>query len=292
MLPGNELTKIANLPFRAIISCTPDLMLKKAFESQKLPYDFHYFGQKQPTIREDRTILYNLFGTAENEESLIVTYEDFYKFFVRLLGGDQQMPLALQYILQEAEFFMLLGFNLEKWYIPLIIRKLNEQKNLQEKTRFSVLTKDSQFKPETRFKLSTTFVVLNGDIQDILDSLEKAVSDFVPPPGEDSSQAKPDPVQQRGMLDSINEFIGSDNLENAIQALLSCSQLLLLSPSDENDLRNLDAQLASAQKAFGTSQITFQELSGARRRVGATLLDMTARVRKNLNLDEHGHTSP
>jgi len=94
------------------------------------------------------------------------------------------------------------------------------------------------------------------------------------------------------MLDSINEFIGSDNLENAIQALLSCSQLLLLSPSDENDLRNLDAQLASAQKAFGTSQITFQELSGARRRVGATLLDMTARVRKNLNLDEHGHTSP
>lgn len=290
MQPGPLFSTIARLPFRAIVSCTPDLMLKKTFDKLKLPYDFHYYaygGQEQPKAREGVPILYSLFGTAENEESLIVTYEEFYKFFVKLMGGDQQMPEALKYVLQEAEFFMLLGFNLEKWYIPLIVRKLNEQKHLQDKARFSVLTRDSTFRPETRHKLSTTFIVLKEDTEPMLDAMEKAVSDYTLPPDENPPVPKPDPAQQKSVLTSVEDLIRVDELPKSIQLLLANAALLKIPGQTSNLLKSWDSEIAAAKNAFASSQISFPELSGILSKIRSALLDLIDRLRRDLGLDSN-----
>ncbi len=307
MEPGDIYKTIARLPFGAVICCTPDLMLKKAYdnlkESQKdLDVFFYYYSPKgsenkpvedlkilenkpaeEPSQQKEKEketrILYNLFGSAENPESLIVTYEAFFKFVVDILGTSEQLPGTLQYIFQGAEIFMMLGFDLNKWYIPLIIRKLNQGKGAVTSERSSVLTLDTTFRPEAENKLSTTFIVVENQTEEVLERISMAITDQTPPPQAGPETIKPDPVEIKGILDAAQELVQKTDLPQAVQTLLNDSEKLQLSKELKNSLRLLMLAVLNAQRDFATQQISYNDMSSVLSRSAAELLRILDELR-------------
>jgi hypothetical protein len=131
--PSDVYEKILDIGFRAIISYTSDLLLEKA--NIRNEYDFSYFSAKGSQINGESTqisnvskkpIIYNIFGSINDLNSLILDYDSLYDFLINILKADQEVPLQLKNILGSARAFLFLGFDLRKWYIPLIIRKFNQ----------------------------------------------------------------------------------------------------------------------------------------------------------------------
>jgi hypothetical protein len=125
--------KILEIGFRAIITFTSDLLLYDA-NAAKNVYDFYFFSSKsnqtlndqnQPALSR-RPVIYNIFGNINDLNSLITDYDSLYDFLINMLKADQEFPLQLKNILSNAKAFVFLGFDLSKWYIPLLVRKLNQ----------------------------------------------------------------------------------------------------------------------------------------------------------------------
>lgn len=131
--PSEVYEKILSLGFRAIITYTSDLLLANA--NTKNEYDFSFFSAKgnQPPVDQGQVynslkkpVIYNIFGNINDLNSLITDYDSLYDFLINILTADQEFPLQLKNILSNARAFLFLGFDLRKWYIPLIIRKFNQ----------------------------------------------------------------------------------------------------------------------------------------------------------------------
>jgi hypothetical protein len=72
----------------------------------------------------DHPLIYNLFGSIEEEQSIILTHDDLYDFLFAILG-DHRLPAELQNILVKSANYLFLGFSFEKWYMQLLLRLLN-----------------------------------------------------------------------------------------------------------------------------------------------------------------------
>ena len=123
--PSTLQKQIAQIPFHLMISTNPDLRQKYAFYQHEV--DFHFYNKiENPTdVRvpsKERPLLYNLFGSIEEENSLIITSDDLFEFLFSILGGENRLPRELQNTLRQAKVFLFLGFNFEKWYLKLILR--------------------------------------------------------------------------------------------------------------------------------------------------------------------------
>lgn len=129
---------IAMLKFKAIVNCTHDLYMEKALKKYDIDHYFSFFsvknvspqadillaGIKEGIDTEAQTVLYNVYGSYQDQQSLISDYESFYQFLISLLSAKQEIPQQLKTSLERADVFIFLGFDLTKWYIPLMIRKL------------------------------------------------------------------------------------------------------------------------------------------------------------------------
>jgi hypothetical protein len=153
--------QIARLPFKAVITCTPDLLLRNSLKNLQIDHDFFYFspkGQVRAQPRSNVPILFNLFGNAEEKDSLLVTYKDFFQFVFSIMGENDEIPVPLKNIIKNADLFVLLGFDFEKWYIPLILWRLNQEKI--NKQQVSVLGENRNYTENDGQKLDTTLFVL------------------------------------------------------------------------------------------------------------------------------------
>lgn len=128
-------TLIAAIPFHLIINFSPDLFLPKIFDRSGLPYNFHYFNKKKtrqdiPEPTYEVPLIYNLFGSIEDEESLVLTHTDLFDYLSTILGDNSQLPDNLRLSFQEKNIknFIFIGFDLNKWYIQLILRLLKLDK--------------------------------------------------------------------------------------------------------------------------------------------------------------------
>lgn len=125
--------KIAKIPFNLIISVSPDLLLKKYFEANQIPHRFEYYRKYEnpkdvelPTI--DMPLIYNLFGSIEDDESMIFTHDDLFDFIFALLG-DHHLPNNIENELKTGKNFIFLGFKFDKWYVKLLLRLINSYSN-------------------------------------------------------------------------------------------------------------------------------------------------------------------
>ncbi|ANE50617.1 SIR2 family protein [Flavisolibacter tropicus] len=124
--------KLLDIGFSGIISFTSDLLLSKA-NATKNAYDFYAFNGRQLVVAEDESqgisekpVIFNVFGDMNDLNALIVDYDSLYEFLMSIIKAETQIPLQLRETLKQASSFLLLGFDLSKWYIPIIIRKLNQ----------------------------------------------------------------------------------------------------------------------------------------------------------------------
>ena len=128
-------SKLARIPFPLIISTSGDTMLRNAFEEQAIPlnydfYNYHSTPGKLDKPTADNPLLYKLFGSIEEEDSLIFTHDNLYEFLFSILGS-KPLPLEIRDKLRTAKNFIFLGFDFEEWYLQIILRlfEIHNEKN-------------------------------------------------------------------------------------------------------------------------------------------------------------------
>ncbi len=243
---------IAQIPFKAIVSCSPDTYLKEAFDRRGVKVDFQYFSHKGNTDEPTPgPIVYNLYGNIGNEDSLITTFDQFYTFVFSLLGDDQKIPLRLKSALADAKVLLFFGFDLAKWYIPLILRRLNNYADMNQDGLISALiSKEIEYnQDEIRLHFNQIdLVFMEEETLPFLNDLYEAVKSkgaLIP-----TSAMTATPADVRGM-------IGADKTQEALQALTDAFQRLRLNVNDvvavsgrfANLTRNVAAKTISQENA-------------------------------------------
>lgn len=124
------LEKIAQIPFQFIISVTPDNKLNQVYDRMnfKNKHDFYWRNHSSTTKvklpAKDSPLVYNLFGTTEMQESMVLTHNDLYDFFNSIFG-ERSMPKELKHVIQKAHNLLFLGIPFNKWYLQLLLRILS-----------------------------------------------------------------------------------------------------------------------------------------------------------------------
>ncbi|MCC7506455.1 MAG: SIR2 family protein [Saprospiraceae bacterium] len=130
--------KIAELPFPLIVSTLPDEGLHRWLEQAGIAHQssfYHRRGTPKPHERiADKPIeqraLFNLFGKIGERESLVLTHEDLFDYLRSILGAKpltDDFYLPVSEALTDADDFIFLGFQFDKWYMQLLLRLLNPE---------------------------------------------------------------------------------------------------------------------------------------------------------------------
>ena len=127
--------KIAQIPFHYIISINPDKKLKETFDTLEFKSNFDFYWKKHapnnPNIAKptmEMPLIYNLFGSVDNYESLVLTHNDLFDFLESVFQA-KSMPDQLKHNIQDADNFIFLGFEFDKWYMQLLLRILKFHSN-------------------------------------------------------------------------------------------------------------------------------------------------------------------
>lgn len=117
---------LAEIPFHLAISTSPDQKLEKTFDKEGFDYKSAHFSKKRnpaevATPTSEKPLLYNLFGTYKDVDSLVITHDDLFEFIFAIIRNNQ-LPRELLKQIKEAKVFLFLGFNLNHWYLKLIFR--------------------------------------------------------------------------------------------------------------------------------------------------------------------------
>ena len=126
------LEKLAEIDFHLIINLSPDVFLKRVFEGYtekglETQFDFYQAKKTVADIKKptrQKPLLYNFFGSVEQNESLVFTHEDIFAFMVSILKT-HELHDNLKSAIQEAECFLFVGAQLDHWYIKTLLQLLN-----------------------------------------------------------------------------------------------------------------------------------------------------------------------
>ena len=140
-LPNEDLKALAGLPFHMYLTVTPDPLLQQAFDEQSFSYQSGFYKRnKDPQIikapSKKNPLVYNVFGSVQSEESIILSHDDLYDYF-KSIFAQQSMPEKLKIQLQDVKNFIFLGLSFDKWYMHLLLRELEIHNRRYEFTRFA-----------------------------------------------------------------------------------------------------------------------------------------------------------
>lgn len=137
-LPDEELLRqIVAIPFPLVLSLSPDRVVFDAFvrhaEEPQFDYCSPYLNPPGKPISEPtryNPLVYNLCGNVlEKLDSPILDYFDLFQLLVKLLGNSDEIPTWLSRKLREADSYVLLGFQLDRWYFQVFLHYLNRLEN-------------------------------------------------------------------------------------------------------------------------------------------------------------------
>lgn len=123
------LEKIAKIPFHFIVSITPDNKCFEVFEDNDYKAESLFYSKKEnadnsvkkPT--KDNPIIYNIFGSIEKPETMVISHHDLFDYLESIFK-ENSMPKNLKLAFKEADSFVFLGLDFEKWYMQLLLRVL------------------------------------------------------------------------------------------------------------------------------------------------------------------------
>jgi len=123
---SETLKKISLLPFKIIISATPDTMLQRAFEANGLSFSRTYYNYNTAPSRIEKPskeipLIYQLFGSIDTDDSLILTHDHLFDFLFAIVGA-KPLPIEFRDELRQSHNFIFLGFDFEEWYLKILLR--------------------------------------------------------------------------------------------------------------------------------------------------------------------------
>ena len=131
--PGSIYQLIQALPVYLIINTNPDNLLEKAYDEAGKQYQSRYFNYLQThrsseiEERADKNIpvIYNIFGSIEQIESVVLTREaqlEFVEQFILSSHNSERNSILKEFIGNKR--YLLLGFNYEDWNLRILPKVL------------------------------------------------------------------------------------------------------------------------------------------------------------------------
>jgi len=133
-LPDEELLRqIVSIPFPVVLSLSSNRVVFDAFvshaEEPQFDYCSPYLKPPGKPINEPsrfNPLVYNLCGNVLDKlDSPILDYFDLFQLLVKLLGNSDEIPTWLSRKLRDADCYVLLGFQLDRWYYQMLLHYLN-----------------------------------------------------------------------------------------------------------------------------------------------------------------------
>lgn len=132
---------LASLPFRSCITTTPERFLLNAFRQtpNKEPvYDYYHFkpnpkrARKRVTPappkgdRENHPIVYDLYGSLDEPDSLVLTENDLLDFLVGVTRQSPPLPAHIgSQFTDRSLSFLFVGFGFRHWYVRILLHVLS-----------------------------------------------------------------------------------------------------------------------------------------------------------------------
>jgi Effector-associated domain 11/SIR2-like domain len=121
--------KIVQIKFPLIVSINPDTYVSDVAYKFGVRHRFSYFKNRSKAVEDveepqkDLPLFYNLCGTINDDESIILDYEDLFRMIATSVSSPG-LPPKLQAALGKVRMFFFIGFPFEKWYTQLLLRLL------------------------------------------------------------------------------------------------------------------------------------------------------------------------
>lgn len=123
---------LAKLPFNLIVNTTFDNYLERAFNQAGKFSKSYYYNYKRKGLEEidpksisDKTpLIYNLFGSIEKTESLVLADEDQVEFVRNVVREDPGVPEQIMEQFDHSKTYLFLGFNVDHWQFRLLLESL------------------------------------------------------------------------------------------------------------------------------------------------------------------------
>ena len=130
-LTNDLYSDLAALPFPLIITSTPDTILYEALKKEnKSPLVERYnFRGRNPDIvpkgTSEHPLLFYLYGTIDEPESLVLTENDLLDFLMAVVLKNPPLPNNIMSELRNKNNSLLfLGFGFKNWYLRILLRVL------------------------------------------------------------------------------------------------------------------------------------------------------------------------
>lgn len=124
----NRFNQITEIPFDLILSTYPFDLVHEVFDNNKIEHQYAYYSylQEAPSLtpfNRDFPLIYNLFGSMQHKESMVISLDRLYQFIFGILGV-RQLPKLIQDKVRQASHLVFLGFSFDDWYMKLLLRVL------------------------------------------------------------------------------------------------------------------------------------------------------------------------
>lgn len=184
-------TELAQLPVRVIVNTTPDDFIVRALRAvgkSPVVFNFNYEvnSESERNVQSSRDIdsigvsqplVFNLFGTYEDANSLVITEGDQVSFVRSVVEGSSKVPQKILQYFTPQNTYLFFGFNLENWQFRLLLKSLN----LGEKTRtLSPQTDNYPISEVTKSYLrhEFNFFFIDVRMEDFANEVSKLASSF------------------------------------------------------------------------------------------------------------------
>lgn len=125
---------LASLPFRLVLSATPDRMMANAFRAagkaavREAHYDYCAVAPAppQPLPAVDAPVVYSLFGRHDHPESMVLGEHNLIDYLVRLTRESPPLPDYVRATLkQPSTVFLFVGFGFASWWLRMLLKVLD-----------------------------------------------------------------------------------------------------------------------------------------------------------------------
>lgn len=173
---------LAQLPAQLIVNTNPDNFIERALREQgKQAMSYFYNFRREQELQIDidklsieRPLVYNLFGSLDKQESLVLTEEDQVDFIRNVVKEVPRIPTEIMSQFDDRKTYLFFGFNLENWQFRLLLDGLQLKEGnttwSPQESRFPLSSMTKAF-----YKERFSFKFIDQDIDQFLALLLKKV---------------------------------------------------------------------------------------------------------------------
>ena len=174
--PLSRYQKILELPINLVISLNPDTHLSDVAKMMSISHYFSHFRysgivEDITTPTRNKPLIYNLCGCRTEEESLVLDFEDLFKLLRAVLPDG--LPNKVRLKLREANSFLFLGFDFEKWYSQLLLQLLTYERKGRPKF---ALNANPENPDHTNFLIHQFQIQFLGNDQSFFERLHESLN--------------------------------------------------------------------------------------------------------------------